>query len=61
MRFEAHEVMLGADHPNWPKEIFWKVYDNVKKHYRFGMYTKEELASNVSDKLNTEYGCKQEV
>ena len=43
-RFEIHDVVIGTDHPCFPGELHYKIYNKKLKHYRFGCATTQEAA-----------------
>lgn len=51
-RFIVEEVKLDADHPLWPNEIIYKMYDSKYRTYLYGCYVTPEAAIHYMDLLN---------
>lgn len=54
-RFIIEEVKLDKEHPLWPSEIVYKIFDTKLDKYRYGCYTTPESALHYMDILNDSF------
>ncbi len=52
MRYNVDQVKLADDHPNWPSQSVFKIYDGKRKVYNLGCYTTQVAADKYCEKLN---------
>ena len=52
MRYSVVEVTLDKDHPQFPNQTLFYLWDGFKKQRSLGCYTNRETADGWANKLN---------
>ena len=52
MRYIVRDFMLDNDHPQWPNQIVYYIFDLAKKRFSLACYTTYDRAKEVADRNN---------
>ncbi len=56
MRYEVKAVKLAKDHPLWPEQDVYKVFDTKYQYLSMACYTNEDIAETTVNSLNQGLG-----